>query len=229
MDKTHQLIAAQTTDAYSFPRYGKKHWLDCVRMLVTHGYDAVQVECILRSKITRYAADRHEGRGKATAGDLLQFVEGERNQEYIAELFTEQLGPFEVHKHSVLSNGSVSRTVEHSHPAGNFPYGHRHPGMGPATFTRYSDDWYRASRGLGGRRIKPVRKTFTPAPSGEQFPYEERTDRIFELHVGKETDGFRGLIDPRDAARGAIQLIGASGWSAARMMLTFGDYCKVMD
>lgn len=45
------------TDAYSFSYYGARNWQACIDMLFRRGYNAIEVECIMRSKLTRLAAD----------------------------------------------------------------------------------------------------------------------------------------------------------------------------
>lgn len=66
-------LAQSTADAYSFHYYGAKQWFACALMLVCRGYNAVEVDAILRSKLTRLAADDRTGR-KATSADLSRFL-----------------------------------------------------------------------------------------------------------------------------------------------------------
>lgn len=65
-------IAEQTKDAYSFSRYGQKSWAASCRMLLRRGYNAKQIEAIMRSKWTRRAGD--------TSKDLERFLDDPRNQ-----------------------------------------------------------------------------------------------------------------------------------------------------
>jgi hypothetical protein len=62
----HQLareIAERTTDAYSFDlSYSMTAWRGVTKFLLEQGYSAGAVECILRSKHTRWADDM-QGRG----------------------------------------------------------------------------------------------------------------------------------------------------------------------
>ena len=50
-------IATRTRDAYSFKYYGASYWRGCCAMLLARGYNAVEASAIMRSKLTRIAAD----------------------------------------------------------------------------------------------------------------------------------------------------------------------------
>lgn len=68
-------LAAQLEGAYSTDRY-RNGWAGCVRMLVKRGYTAPQIEAIIRSKWTRWAADASASRyGHATGADLARFLD----------------------------------------------------------------------------------------------------------------------------------------------------------
>jgi hypothetical protein len=70
---TAEEIAEATSDAYSADRYTS--WTACAKVLLGLGYDAPQTEAILRSKMTRWAADFSNKRyGKATSADLKRFM-----------------------------------------------------------------------------------------------------------------------------------------------------------
>jgi hypothetical protein len=69
-------IAALTEDAYSFHRYAS--WKACAAALLRRGYNEEQTEEILRSKITRWAADMARG-NRATANDLVRFMDNHPN------------------------------------------------------------------------------------------------------------------------------------------------------
>jgi hypothetical protein len=73
-------IAESTRDAYSFFRYGDKSWFACCRMLARRGFNAEQIEAIMRSKWTRWAADAAKNHQKATSKDLERFLDDPRNQ-----------------------------------------------------------------------------------------------------------------------------------------------------
>src|SRR6266487_5014440 len=87
----------------------------------------------------------------------------------------------EVHEHTFVSGprahgGCYSprgtwqlSKFSHSHEGGERP--HQHPNCGPAAFTIDQADWFRATGLKGGGR-----KTFTPGPTGEQFPIKELED-----------------------------------------------------
>jgi len=67
-------LAARTADAYSAKRYAS--WVACATALLGRGYTAQQSQEILRSKITRWAADASSQRyGRATANDLMRFMD----------------------------------------------------------------------------------------------------------------------------------------------------------
>ena len=67
---TTKELAEKTSDAYSYDRYNS--WEACVKKLRKAGYDDMQIEAILRSKITRWAADSsHNNYGKASGIDLM--------------------------------------------------------------------------------------------------------------------------------------------------------------
>lgn len=72
---TDQELADKLQDAYSTSRY-KDGWLDCVRILRERGYDDFRVEFIIRSKITRWAADAsYHTDGNVTGQDLLHYID----------------------------------------------------------------------------------------------------------------------------------------------------------
>lgn len=67
-------IAEKCSDAYSYDRYAS--WQAVTRMLLDRGYTPKQTEAILRSKLTRWAADFSEARyGKATSKDLSRYMD----------------------------------------------------------------------------------------------------------------------------------------------------------
>lgn len=72
-------IAEATQDAYSFSRYGQKAWAASCRMLLRRGYDVRQIEAIMRSKWTRWAADGGKNE-KPTSKDLERFLDDPRNE-----------------------------------------------------------------------------------------------------------------------------------------------------
>lgn len=65
-------------DAYSGARYGSAQWRKAARMLAVKGFTAEEIEAILRSKLTRWAADeagRSGDDGSAKAADLIRYME----------------------------------------------------------------------------------------------------------------------------------------------------------
>ena len=51
-------LRISTSDAYSFHRYKRTAWNVAIRSLANFGYNKEQIECILRSKLMRWAADQ---------------------------------------------------------------------------------------------------------------------------------------------------------------------------
>jgi hypothetical protein len=77
----------QLQDAYSTSNY-KGNWSPCIRMLHKRGYDDRQVEAIIRSKWTRWAADGSDkSYGYTNSADLAKFLDKQSNLEKeVAEL-----------------------------------------------------------------------------------------------------------------------------------------------
>lgn len=81
-------LADKTRDAYSACRYNS--WKACVKALRKEGYDDMQVEAILRSKTTRWAADHSKNSyGKASSVDLLNYVRQYETPQSIEQLTRE--------------------------------------------------------------------------------------------------------------------------------------------
>lgn len=66
-------LVNRTKDAYSVNRYAA--WSAVAAALLQRGYTPIAAEAILRSKITRWAADARERRGRASALDLLHYLD----------------------------------------------------------------------------------------------------------------------------------------------------------
>lgn len=70
-------VANKTRNAYSFDRYA--NWHACAVALARRGYDAREIEAILRSKHMRWAATRAEDYGKrygrVTSVDLNAYLD----------------------------------------------------------------------------------------------------------------------------------------------------------
>ena len=67
-------LAKRTKDAYSYKRYAS--WYACADALLKRGYTVPAAAVILRSKITRWAADAAHARdGRATSKDLLRYID----------------------------------------------------------------------------------------------------------------------------------------------------------
>jgi predicted ArsR family transcriptional regulator len=71
-----QRIADRTSDAYSVDRY--KSWALVAEKLLRRGYREREVEAILRSKWTRWAADGHSApHGKVPASAMIDYLNRE--------------------------------------------------------------------------------------------------------------------------------------------------------
>lgn len=71
-------LALRLENAYSTDRY-RNGWSGCVRMLLKRGYNEAQIEAIIRSKWTRWAADGSAKRyGQVTSADLARFLDTDR-------------------------------------------------------------------------------------------------------------------------------------------------------
>lgn len=70
-----EALVESTSDAYSFNRY--MSWKACASALRNRGYNDMQVAAILRSKITRWAADQkaYSRSSLATSADLIRFMD----------------------------------------------------------------------------------------------------------------------------------------------------------
>lgn len=77
-------VAASTTDAYSFPVYGAKHWAACALLLACRGYNEPETRAILYSHLMRLAADGRTGR-RATSADLLRLLDQPATGDYLRE------------------------------------------------------------------------------------------------------------------------------------------------
>jgi hypothetical protein len=65
------LEVTATADAYSYRYYGAKAWSACFAVLFQRGYNSTEASAIMRSKLTRLAADgRFTPDDHATPGDL---------------------------------------------------------------------------------------------------------------------------------------------------------------
>src|SRR5437762_6059964 len=70
------LLAGSTRDAYSYSYYGARNWLACCELLLERGYHPIEADAILRSCLTRFAADgRQNAHAKATATDLARLLD----------------------------------------------------------------------------------------------------------------------------------------------------------
>lgn len=83
-------LAERCADAYSTDRY-RNGWSGCIRMLRGRGYDDRQIEAILRSKWTRWAADQSgQPYGRVTSAALRDFLDGmKRERQQVVELTAE--------------------------------------------------------------------------------------------------------------------------------------------
>ncbi len=78
-------IATKCADAYSSGTY--QNWTTVAQKLLGRGLDARQVEAIMRSKWTRWAADASNARhGHVPAKAILDFIDNPRNKIDHAEI-----------------------------------------------------------------------------------------------------------------------------------------------
>lgn len=67
-------LATSTVDAYSFSRYGWTAWNASAQLLARRGYDADQIEAIMRSKWMRWASDMSSN-PSPTSKDLERYLD----------------------------------------------------------------------------------------------------------------------------------------------------------
>lgn len=73
-------LSAQTSDAYSYDNYAAGEWTKACQILLNRGFDAEEVEAIMRSKWTRWAHDMSgHDYGETSALDLMTFIDDGRN------------------------------------------------------------------------------------------------------------------------------------------------------
>lgn len=84
-------IAEKTSDAYSVGRYNS--WEACIKALKKINLDEKEIEAVLRSKWTRWAADSSNAPyGKASSNDLIRYIEKNETKESIKRLTQETFG-----------------------------------------------------------------------------------------------------------------------------------------
>lgn len=101
MKEARLALVRSTSDAFSFSRY--RVWSSCVAALLNRGYNESQVDAILRSKISRWAADHAEDKGRATSADLLRFMDS--HQHDVREVLSET-GLLDAMSEMILSRGN---------------------------------------------------------------------------------------------------------------------------
>lgn len=74
---TPQEISDNTSDAYSYDRYGQAAWLRAIYLLTAVGYTESQVIITLRSKYMRWAADsfskQRDGFEECNGGEIISY------------------------------------------------------------------------------------------------------------------------------------------------------------
>lgn len=74
-----RVIAERCADAYSFDRYNS--WPEVARTLLAMGFTDAETEAVMRSKITRWAADwESKPYGHATAKAVAKFIRSDEAQ-----------------------------------------------------------------------------------------------------------------------------------------------------
>jgi len=66
-------------DAYSYDRYGATQWKRAIKALEKLGYSEAEVEVIMRSKYTRWAADQADGKRRQFVSSLVDYVTKYKN------------------------------------------------------------------------------------------------------------------------------------------------------
>jgi hypothetical protein len=85
--EAHAIADATFETAYSAGRYGVTEWRKAAAMLATRGFNAAEIEWVLRSKLTRWAADMgNSPHGHATAQMLRRFMGDARNHATLADV-----------------------------------------------------------------------------------------------------------------------------------------------
>lgn len=79
-------LAERSKDAWSVKRYAS--WSAVAEALLRRGYTPIAAEAILRSKLTRWAADARARHGRASAADLLRYLD--RFPDYVTSLLYEE-------------------------------------------------------------------------------------------------------------------------------------------
>jgi hypothetical protein len=94
--------AITTCDAYSFTRYGATAWAACYALLFRRGYNSTEAMAIMRSKLSRLAADHALNQGRyATSRDLARFLDSFQDaaelqghvDDYVLGINTEDVDP----------------------------------------------------------------------------------------------------------------------------------------
>jgi hypothetical protein len=89
-------IDERTEIGYSYDRYSRGGWRQAIRELLKRGYDEREIEAIMRSKWTRWAADSDDAPyGKTPGVALIRFIDDPRNkctQAAVAELVGQTFG-----------------------------------------------------------------------------------------------------------------------------------------
>ncbi len=74
LGQTAKALAIVTEDAYSFARYGHNVWAACYARLLQRGYNTIEAQAIMRSKLTRIAGDHRQGQ-RITSCDLTRLLD----------------------------------------------------------------------------------------------------------------------------------------------------------
>lgn len=83
-------LAHSTSDAYSFDRYA--NWEEVVRKLARRGLDARQIEAVVRSKWTRWAADMVGRYENIPAKAVIDYIDKCESDASIKALTAEHFG-----------------------------------------------------------------------------------------------------------------------------------------
>jgi hypothetical protein len=89
-------FADELSDAYSTDNYVNSNWAPSIRMLRNLGFSDANIEAIIRSKWTRWAADCSNKRyGRNTSVDLYRFLHSMNDlADQVEELTKETFGGY---------------------------------------------------------------------------------------------------------------------------------------
>lgn len=215
-------IAEATEDAYSFNAYGADRWRACCRMLAGRGYNAAEIEEIMRSKLTRWAEDAATGRkgwrsGRTSSADLERLLDSPDMGNVLKEILAVAAGrsgnPSEPWPVCADCGKKYRPPVYYSTETGTLCPSCAGPDLSP--------DHDNDPRRPGGRSGNPspssmilLRKVAQALRiGGDEFGYGEGWDTIFMkvLNWATKGNGWRGSREEAEVLLGEIHRAAQSG------------------